>query len=173
MLKSAIKTILGSRHKREARKLQPLIDEINEIYEGLSSLSDEQLRAKTDEFRATIEERTAELKSRIAALREEKRHSVDPSERERLSLEINGLESQLRETLGDALEDILPEAFAVVKDTCRRLLGREITVTGQKMTGTWCPTTSSSSARSRSTAARSPRWPPARGRRSSRRCRCT
>ena len=47
MLKAVVKTFLGSRHKREAKKLQPLIDEINEIYDGLSSLSDEMLSAKT------------------------------------------------------------------------------------------------------------------------------
>ena len=120
MLKSAVKALLGSRHKREAKKLQPLIDEINEIFEGLSSLTDDQLRAKTDEFRAYIEEETAELKGRIAELREQKRKSEDPGDRERLSLEINGLEKELQETVEDALEDLLPEAFAVVKDACRR-----------------------------------------------------
>ncbi len=124
MLKTAFKTILGSRHKREAKKLQPLIDEINEIYEGLASLSDEELQAKTDEFRAYIEERTSEVKSEIETLREEKRHSEDPSDRERLSLDIGGLEDQLREATEEALEDILPDAFAVVKDACRRLVGR-------------------------------------------------
>jgi preprotein translocase subunit SecA len=133
LLKSAIKTLLGSQHKREAKRLQPLIDEINEIYEGLARLSDDQLRAKTDEFRQRIEESSAKLKGEIAALREEKRHSEDPSERERLSLEINGLEKELRRTVEDTLEDILPEAFAVVKDACRRLVGKDIVVTGQPM----------------------------------------
>ncbi len=132
MLKTALKSILGSQHKREAKKLQPLIDEINEIYEGLSSLSDDELKAKTDEFRAYLEEKTADLKGRIEALREEKRHSEDGDERERLSLEIGQLEGKLLEELEESLEDILPEAFAVVKDACRRLQGTEITVTGQK-----------------------------------------
>ncbi|MBM4184053.1 MAG: preprotein translocase subunit SecA [Gemmatimonadetes bacterium] len=139
MLKAAIKALLGSHHKREAKKLEPLLAEINEVCEGLASLTDEQLRAKTDEFRATIQERTADLKGRIAALREEKRRSQDPSERERLSLEINGLQGDLKQALGDALEDILPEAFAVVKDACRRLVGREMVVTGQKMTWDMVP----------------------------------
>jgi preprotein translocase subunit SecA len=133
MLKTALKTLLGSPHKREAKKLQPLIDEINQSYEGLSSLSDDELRAKTDEFRGYIEEKTADLKSQIEVLREKKRHSEDPVERERLSLELGGLEQQLLEEIEESLEDLLPDAFAVVKDACRRLVGREVTVTGQKL----------------------------------------
>ena len=133
MLKAAIKALLGSHHKREAKKLEPLIDEINEICEGLGSLSDEQLRAKTEEFRQRIQEQTADLKGRIAALREEKRRSVDAPEREQLSLQINGLQTELKGALANALEDLLPEAFAVVKDACRRLTGREISVTGQPL----------------------------------------
>jgi preprotein translocase subunit SecA len=133
MLKSVLKALLGSHHKREAKKLEPLIDAINEIAEGLAPLSDDQLRAKTDEFRGRIEERTADLKARIAALRDEKRRSQDPSDRERLSLEINGLQTELKQTLQETLEDLLPEAFAVVKDACRRLVGREMVVTGQRM----------------------------------------
>ena len=139
LLKTAFKTFLGSRHKREAKRLQPLIDEINQICEGLSSLSDDRLRAKTDEFRGYIEERTADLKSQIEELREEKRHSEDPSERERLSFEIGGLEQQLLEEIEATLEDILPDAFAVVKDTCRRLVGQELIVTGQKLTWDMIP----------------------------------
>ena len=69
MLKAAVKTFLGSRHKREAKKLQPLIEEINEIYDGLSSLSDEMLCAKTNEFKEYIDNRTSQLKSDISGLR--------------------------------------------------------------------------------------------------------
>jgi len=133
VLKAALKALLGSHHKREAKKLEPLIDEINEIAEGLESLSEEQLKAKTEEFKGRIEERTADLKGRIADLRDAKRRSQDASERERLSLDLNGLQNELKQTLADTLEDLLPEAFAVVKDTCRRLVGREMTVTGQRL----------------------------------------
>ncbi|MFQ5538349.1 MAG: preprotein translocase subunit SecA [Gemmatimonadota bacterium] len=133
MLKSAVKAILGSRHRREAKKLQPLIDEINEIYEGLSSLSEEELKGKTEEFRARIQEATRELSEAIEEKRTRKRQSLDPTERERLAQEIGELEAELLDTVEDVLEEILPEAFAVVKEACRRLVGTEITVTGQKM----------------------------------------
>ena len=45
MLKTALKTLVGSRHKREAKKLQPLVGEINSFFEGLSTLTDEELKA--------------------------------------------------------------------------------------------------------------------------------
>jgi preprotein translocase subunit SecA len=133
MLKAALKTVIGSRHKREAKKLKPVIDEINRIYEGLSALTDEQLRAKTEEFKTRIAAATEDLDRQMSELRDEKRHSEDAGTRERLSLEIGDLERQLLETLEDTLEDLLPEAFAVVKDACRRLVGQEITVTGQTL----------------------------------------
>ncbi|MCA9736849.1 MAG: preprotein translocase subunit SecA, partial [Gemmatimonadetes bacterium] len=132
-MKTLIKKLLGNRHEREARKLQPLIAEINENAEALSSLPDEQLRAKTDEFRATLAERCRELEDAIADLKERKRHSEDSGERERLSLEISQREEQLKERIEDVLEELLPEAFAVVKEACRRLRGREIVVTGHRL----------------------------------------
>ena len=139
MLKTAIKTLLGSRHKREAKKLQPLIDEINELAEGFSALSDEELQGKTPEFKQRISDATADLQRQIDELREQKRHSEDALERERLSMDISGLEKELLEVIEDTLEDILPEAFAVIKDACRRLMGQEIVVTGQKMTWDMVP----------------------------------
>ncbi len=139
MFKSAIQALLGSQHKREAKKLQPLVDEINEIYDGLSSLSDDELRGKTDEFRGRIEAATADLRAEIEARRNTKRKSEDADERETLSLEIGELEKEQLAVLEDTLEEILPEAFAVVKDACRRLAGTEVTVTGQTLTWDMIP----------------------------------
>ena len=131
MLKAVVKRILGSRHIREAKKLQPLVDRINELFEEYQSLSEEQLKGKTDEFRAHIAEATAEIKEEIEELREEKRHSEDPLKRQELQEALADLDDRLVEKTGDILEEILPEAFATVKETCRRLLGTELMVTGQ------------------------------------------
>ncbi len=139
MLKSVVKRILGSRHIREAKKLQPLVDEINERFEEYQSLSEERLKGKTEEFRARIAEATAEIKGEIEELREEKRHSEDPVKRQDLQEALADLDEQMVETTRDVLEEILPEAFAAVKETCRRLLGTEVTVTGQKQTWDMVP----------------------------------
>ena len=66
ILKAAVKKILGSRHIREAKKLQPLIDQINELFEEYQSLSEEQLKGKTDEFRAYIADATADGNHELA-----------------------------------------------------------------------------------------------------------
>jgi preprotein translocase subunit SecA len=132
MLKAVAKKILGSRHTREAKKLQPLVDDINDWFQQYESLSEEEFKGKTDEFRGRIAEATAEIKADIETLREEKRHSEDPIRRQDLQEELADLDARLVERTGEVLEEILPEAFATVKETCRRLLGSEVTVTGQK-----------------------------------------
>ena len=132
MLQAVAKKILGSRHIREAKKLQPLVDQINEYYEEYASLSEEQLKGKTDEFRARIGAATEAVESEMTVLREEKRHSEDPERRQELQEQLSDLDARLVETTADTLEDILAEAFATVKEACRRLMGTEVVVTGQK-----------------------------------------
>jgi len=138
-MKAILKKILGSQHAREEKKLQPIVDEINRISEGFASLSDDELKGKTDEFRARIGERTRELDEQIEGLREEKRNSEDANHREILTQDIAGLDEGLLEAVEDALTEILPEAYAVVKEACRRNLGKDITVTSQKMTWDMVP----------------------------------
>src|SRR5688572_17368963 len=133
MLKALLKKVMGSRHDREAKRLQPVVAEINRVAATLGSLSDEALRAKTQEFRGRIAEHTRELKEQIAALRDEKRHSEEPADRERLSMEIGEHEKEMLAALEDALDALLPEAYAVVKETCRRLVGTEVMVTGHAL----------------------------------------
>ena len=133
MIKAFVKKIFGDRHAREARKLEPLVDEINEIYEGLSTLSQEELQGKTDEFRARIQERTGPVQDRIRALRARKSQSQDPSERESLGFQISELEKDYLGELEESLDEILPEAFAVVKEACRRLVGSRVRVTGHDL----------------------------------------
>ena len=131
-MKAVVKRILGSRHIREAKKLQPLVDEINEWFEEYQSLSEEQLKGKTAEFRAHIAEATAEIKDEIEELREEKRRSEDPIRRQELQEALAELDERVVAKTADVLDEILPMAFATVKETCRRLVGTEVTVTGQK-----------------------------------------
>ncbi len=90
MITYFLKKIFGSKSDRDVRKMRPLVRKINEIEESYQSLTDEQLRAKTDEFR-----------QRLAA--------------------------------GETVDDIACEAFAAVKNTCRRLVGQEVIVCGQTL----------------------------------------
>jgi preprotein translocase subunit SecA len=133
MFKSLLTKVFGDRHEREARKLAPVVADINELAERLESLSDDELKAQTSKFRGIIQERTAELEADIAELRQAKRSAEDTAERESLTVQLREAEDALKEELQVVLDDLLPEAFATVKETCRRLLGTAITVTGQQL----------------------------------------
>ena len=133
MLKAAVKKVLGSRHVREAKRLQPLVDRINGLYEEYHALSDEELKGKTEHFRSRIRAATQAVETEMEGLREEKRRSEDPERRQALQEELSDLDAELVKILEDVLEDLLPEAFATVKEACRRLVGAELVVTGQKL----------------------------------------
>src|SRR5690625_483879 len=133
MLKRLFTGIFGTRHDREVKRLQPLVAEINEIAERVQSLSEDELKGQTEKLRAVVRERTSELEERLAELRERRSKTEDPDEREAIVLELREVEDALKEELQDVLDEILPEAFATVKEACRRLVGTEITVTGQKL----------------------------------------
>src|SRR5690606_36488570 len=130
MLKTLVGRLFGTRHDREVKRLQPLVAEINEIAERLASLSEDELRGQTERLRGIVRERTEALETELAELRERKRQAAEASERERLSVEVRRVEDALKEEIQAALDDILPEAFATVKEACRRLVGTEIVVTG-------------------------------------------
>ena len=133
MIKNLLTGLLGNRHERAARRLQPLVDEINAIAAQLESLPEAELQAQTEKLRAIIKERVGQLDARIEELRDQKRHTEEVEERENLAAEIRRLEDERKEELQTVLDELLPEAYATVKEACRRLLGRDITVTGQAM----------------------------------------
>ena len=131
---------MGTRHERERRKIQPIVDEINVHYARLQSVSDDELRGQTARFRQIIRERTADVEARIADLKERKRTAKDPAERERLDFELSGAdgrggaEGELRKLTRDVLDELLPEAYATVREAARRLLGSKVMVTGRELT---------------------------------------
>ena len=133
MIKGILNGIFGSRHEREAKKLRPVVDDINEVVAELAQLSDDELRSQTAKFRGIIDERTRDLQAELDELRAKKRHTEEPAEREALTAEIRGAEDALKAELRDTLDDLLPEAFATVKEAARRLSGSDIVVTGQPM----------------------------------------
>ena len=138
MLKRLISGVFGTRHERERKRIQPLVDDINEHYERLHGVSEDELRSQTAKFRARIAERTGELEARVNDLKAQKRAAADPAERDRLDNELigsdgrGGAEGELREATKDALYELLPEAFATVREACRRLVGTKVMVTGHE-----------------------------------------
>ncbi len=138
MLKGMFAGVFGSRHDREKKRIQPIVDSINVEYERLQSVSDEELRLQTERFRERIREATGELEARVAELKEQKRTAADAAAREEIDLEMSGadgqggVEAELRDATAEILDDILPEAFATVREAARRLVGTTVKVTGQE-----------------------------------------
>jgi len=128
-----LKKIIGSKSDKDVKAVSPLVGEINRHFEVLQSLTDEELRAKTDEFRSRIKEATKELEGQIGQLREKVKQQESLAERESTYEAIDALEKEVREVIEETLWEILPEAFAVVKEACRRLLGKPWEVTGHKV----------------------------------------
>ena len=139
MLKSVLTKVFGTRHEREMKRLVPIVEAINEHYARLQDVPESELRGQTTKFRALLAERVGALDAEIAALKERKRTSEDPAERDRIDNELGGadgrggLEGRLRATTAEVLDEILPEAFATVREAARRLLGTAVPVTGHEI----------------------------------------
>jgi preprotein translocase subunit SecA len=138
-LTGLLSNVFGSRHDRERKRVQPIVDDINEHYARLQTISEEELRGQTDKFRARIRARGREVEARIATLRDKKRVTEDPAAREQIDNELSGVdgrggaEAELRTAIADVLDELLPEAFATVREAARRLVGTKVMVTGQEM----------------------------------------
>src|SRR5690606_28815551 len=108
MIKQVIEKIVGSRHARAARKLEPGLAEIRRHEERLGTLSEEELRAQTARFRGIIDERTGPLKAEVDRLRQEKQDCADPVERDRLEDKLQKAEHAWKQEIANVLDELLP-----------------------------------------------------------------
>ena len=145
MLKGMISRVFGTRHERERRRVQPIINEIVEFEARLAQLSDAEIQAQSEKFRARIQERTGPIEEQIATLKATKRNSSDAAERDSIESELQGadgrggVEGEFRKVLAEVLDELLPEAFATVREACRRLKGSTVLVTGREVTWDMVP----------------------------------
>ena len=124
MIQWILKKIFGDKNQREVKRLWPVVHRINEFEKKYQSLSDDQLRAKTVEFKARIEEER-EKRGVNALLAEARQLQADLR-----SDEAKPVYRKAHQVEQGILNDLLPEAFAAVKNACRRLCGTEIIVRG-------------------------------------------
>ena len=124
-LTKALGRLFGSKQDRDNKVYGARVAEINAFAESFRSLSHDELRNKTLEFRARLKDYLSEVDADMATLREQALASEDFQEKEDTFRQIDELQKQRNSHLEDVLLQILPEAFAVVKETARRFKENE------------------------------------------------
>jgi len=127
-----ITKVFGSKSEKDIKAIQPIVEEIKAFGPEIEKLSDEQLKAKTQEFKQKIQDATAKTSKRIEEVKAKMDDLENLAQGESRSLadQLEQLEQEWLDILEITLDDILPEAFAVLKDTCRRFVGKSWKVAG-------------------------------------------
>src|SRR5436190_1332031 len=122
MLSFISKVFGGNKSEKDVKKIQPKVEQINNHFTAYASLTNDELRAKTSEFKQRIKEHLQEMDTSIAELgkRAEELPFSDISGKDALYIEMDELKKKRDDLIEEVLESILPEAFAVVKETARR-----------------------------------------------------
>jgi preprotein translocase subunit SecA len=125
----------GAKADKDIEEIQPFVEQINEVTEQLQSISDDELRGKTIELKKRISDHISDEQKEIDALTEQaEKAETDVELKEELYERIDKIEEKATEKIEEALLEILPEAFAVVKETARRLKENgSLTVTATQM----------------------------------------
>ena len=119
-INSIIKAFVGDKSQKDVKALQPYLAKIKTFESALSALSNDELRARTTFFKEKIKQDRAEKDAKIASLQLEAENTEDIDKREDIYLAIDALEKEAYEISEKSLMEILPEAFAVVKETAKR-----------------------------------------------------
>jgi len=124
-INSVLKAFVGDKSKQDVKKLQPIVNEIRAFETSLEALSHDELRGKTTTFKAKIKEDRKAIDDQIDALKEQVKASTDIDKNEDLYTEIDRLKEEGYKISEATLNEILPEAFAVVKETAKRFANNE------------------------------------------------
>ncbi len=120
-----IKKLLGTKQERDMRRYEGTVEAINRYFEEYRSLSNDALRQKTLEFRQRIAEYLSEIDAEIAQLHQQAVEEEDFNQKELLFKREDERRKERDKALEEILTDLLPEAFAVVKETSRRFAENE------------------------------------------------
>ncbi|MBR5841102.1 MAG: preprotein translocase subunit SecA [Bacteroidaceae bacterium] len=125
--------LFGNKNTRDMREIQPWVEKVKKAYIDIEKLTNDELRAKTQELKERIKQSATEENAKIAALKA-KVEETEIEEREQLFNEIDKLETAVLDKYEVALDEVLPEAFAIVKETAKRFTeNEEIVVTATEM----------------------------------------
>lgn len=122
-----LKSLFGDKSSRDMRLIQPLVETVKKAYPDIQKLSNDELRAKTKEIQKYVQDSAKEQKDKIAELKS-KIEETAIDEREPIFEEIDKLEKEALEIYEKALNEVMPTAFCIVKDTARRFAENEETI---------------------------------------------
>ncbi|MBF4986570.1 hypothetical protein FNJ87_20400 [Nonlabens mediterrranea] len=120
LLDSVLKVFVGDKAKKDVKDIQPLVNKILAIEPSMEKLSIDELRHKTVEFKEKIAQAKADTVAKIKTLKTDADNEEDIDKREDIYNEIDKLEDVAYEQGEVVLNELLPEAFAVVKETAKR-----------------------------------------------------
>ena len=124
-----LSSIFGNKSTRDMKEIQPWVNKVKAVYPEIQQLDNDALRAKTQELKAYIRNSAAEQRAKVDELKA-KVESTELEDREELFNQIDKLEKEILDIYEKALDEVLPTAFAIVKDTARRFAeNEEIVVT--------------------------------------------
>ena len=120
-----ITKLFGNKAQKDMRAIQPVVDQIKAAYEKIDTLSNDELRARSWALMDKLQQAVADKKARIVELKASI-EGLEIDKREKVYNEVDKLEKEIKEVYEDVLNEILPEAYAIVKSTARRFTQNEI-----------------------------------------------
>ena len=124
-----LSSIFGNKATRDMKEIKPWVDKVKAAYPEIAALDNDALRAKTEELKAYIRNSAAEQRSKVEELKASV-ENTELEEREELFAQIDKLEKEILDIYEKALDEMLPAAFSIVKETAKRFSeNEEITVT--------------------------------------------
>ena len=122
-----LKAMFGDKSSRDMKLIQPLVDKVKEAYPEIKKLSNDELRAKTKEIQKYVQDAAVPYQEKIAELKAQIEETpID--EREPIFDEIDKQDKDMLEALEKALNEIMPTAYSIIKDTARRFSENEETI---------------------------------------------
>ena len=126
-LNSFLKSLFGDKSTRDMKLIQPLVEQVKKAYPEIQALDNDALRAKTKEIQAYVQDSAKEQKANIEELKA-KIEDTPIDEREEIFNQIDKIDKEVLEIYERALNDVMPVAFSIVKETARRFAENEVTV---------------------------------------------
>ncbi|MGN0303514.1 MAG: preprotein translocase subunit SecA [Prevotella sp.] len=125
--KTILEAFFGNKASRDRKAIMPLVEKIKEAYPAIQALSNDELRAKTKEIQSYVQNSANDLKKQI----EELKAKIDETpidERQSLFSQVDKLDKEVLDRYEDALNEVFPQVFSIVKDTARRFTENEETI---------------------------------------------